>query len=222
MSGLRISSIIFTLLLILWPILTFLSIPTGISYSDQLSSVHQNPGWYILNFVIAFFIAPALVFMLFELHKKISEKPWSLTARIGFILYGLYMIIISISYGSQFLYLPFIIDSKPENIVLNWYFYNGDSLVILINQTGYLLWSIATLIIFSRYIFKSSLAFFILKILSLSALTQIVATLGLYFNQPNLSVLTFYSGILLLPAGILVIIYSFLTRKTWPNEPPKI
>ena len=220
-SKLSISAIIFTLLLILWPIFSFISLPTEISFTEQLSSIQQNKGLYILNFVIAFLIAPALVFMLFELYKKITGNSWNITARIGFILYGLFILVVNISYGSQFLYLPFIIDIKPESIVLNWYFYNGHSTVILINQTGYLLWSIATLIIFSRYIFKSSLAFFILKILTLAALTQLVATIGLYLNQPNLSVLTFYSGLLLIPSGILIIIYSFFNNKTPSHENPK-
>ena len=152
--------------------------------------------------------------MLFELYKKITGNQWNMTAKIGFIFYGLFILVVNITYGSQFLYLPFIIDTKPESYVLNWYFYNGHSTVILINQTGYLLWGIATLLIFSRYIFKSSLAFFIVKILTLAALTQLVATFGLYLNQPNLSVLTFYSGILLIPTGILIIIYSYLKNKT--------
>ncbi|HSH52633.1 MAG TPA: hypothetical protein VK982_12990 [Bacteroidales bacterium] len=217
-SRLKVASIIFTLLFILWPILAFISLPTEISYTEQINSIQQNKGLYILNFVIAFLIAPALVFMLYELHKKITNNHLDLTAKIGFILYGLHILVVNISYGSQFLYLPFIIDSKPETIILNWYFYNSNSLAIFINQTGYLLWSIGTLLIFSRYIFKSSLAFFILKILTLAALTQLVATIGLYLNQPNLGILTFYSGILLIPAGILIIIYSFLNNKTSSNE----
>ncbi|MFP4024371.1 MAG: hypothetical protein ACLFVR_07570 [Thiohalospira sp.] len=210
---LKISAIVFTLILICWPVLTFISLPTGSSYSAQIHSIINSKGLYVLNFIVAFLIAPALIFMLYELYNKISDNQWYLTAKIGFILYTLYFLIISISYGSQFLYLPFIIESKTESIILNWYFYNHDSLVIFINQTGYLIWGIATLIIFTRFLFKSSLVFFIIKILSLSALTQIVATIGLYFNQPNLSGLTFYSGLLLLPAGILIIIYSYLSNK---------
>jgi hypothetical protein len=217
-SKLSISAIIFTLLLILWPIFSFISLPTEISFTEQLNSIQQNKGLYILNFVIAFLIAPALVFMLFELYKNITGNQWNINAKIGFILYGLHILLVDISYGAQFLYLPFIIDSKPETIILNWYFYNGNSIAILINQTGYLIWSIATLLIFSRYIFKNNLAFFIIKILTLAALTQAVASIGLYLNQPNLSVLTFYSGILLIPAGILIIIYSYLKNKTAANE----
>ncbi|MEA2106311.1 MAG: hypothetical protein U9P82_06270 [Bacteroidota bacterium] len=217
-SKLSISAFIFTLLFILWPIFSFISLPTEISFTEQLNSIQQNKELYILNFVIAFLIAPALVFMLFELYKKITGNQWNIPAKTGFILYGLFILVVNISYGSQFLYLPFIIDTKPESFVLNWYFYNSHSTVILINQTGYLLWSIATLIIFSRYIFKSSFAFFIVKLLTLAALTQLVATIGLYLNQPNLSVLTFYSALLLIPSGILIIIYSFFNKKTSSHE----
>ncbi len=212
-SRLKISAIVFTLILICWPVFTFISLPSGASYSAQLNSINNTPVWYILNFIIAFLIAPFLIFILYELHKKITNNQKYLTTKIGFFLYILFFLIISISYGSQFLYLPFIMNSKPESYILKWYFYNNDSLVIFINQTGYMIWGIATLLIFTRYIFKSSLIFFIIKILTLSALTQIVATIGLYFNQPNLIGLTFYSGILMLPAGILIIIYSYLPNK---------
>lgn len=212
-TKLKIAGIAFTIILVLWPLLAFFSLPAGTNFPDQLVSIRNSPGLYVLNFIVAFLIAPAIIFMLYEFHKIITNDQWNLTAKIGFILYTLYFLIINISYGSQFLYLPFIIDSKPESTILNWYFYNQDSLVILINQTGYLIWSITTLLIFARHIFKSTIVFFIIKILTLSALTQIAATIGLYFNQPNLSGLTFYSGILLLPAGILIIIYSYLPNK---------
>ncbi|MGM0407887.1 MAG: hypothetical protein ACQERU_07870 [Bacteroidota bacterium] len=212
-SRLKPASISFTIILILWPLLAFISLPAGNTFTDQLLSIKNSPGLYTLNFIIAFLIAPAIIFMLYEFYKKSTGKPWNFTAKTGFILYILYFVIVNISYGSQFLYLPFIIDSLPEKKILEWYFFNADSLVILINQTGYLIWSIATLFIFMQPIFKGTLAFFITKILILSALTQMVATIGLYFDQSNLSGLTFYSGILLLPAGVLIIIYSYINKS---------
>ena len=212
-SRLKTASIIFTIILILWPLLTFVSLPTGNTFTDQLLSIKNSPWLYILNFIIAFLIAPAIIFMLYEFYKKFTGNQWNFTAKAGFILYTLYFIIVNISYASQFLYLPFIIDSLPEKKVLDWYFFNDDSLVILINQTGYLIWSIATLFIFMQPTFKGTLVFFITKILILSALTQMVATIGLYFDQSNLSGLTFYSGILLFPAGVLIIIYSYINKS---------
>lgn len=212
-SRLKPASISFTIILILWPLLTFISLPTGSNFTDQLLSIKNSSELYILNFIIAFLIAPAIIFMLYEFYKKTSGNHWNYFAKTGFILYILYFVLVNISYGSQFLYLPFIIDSLPGKKIIEWYFFNDDSLVILINQTGYLVWSIATLFIFMQPVFKGTLVFIITKILILSALTQMVATIGLYFDQTNLSGLTFYSGILMLPAGILIIIYSYLPNK---------
>ena len=211
-SKLTLASIIFTSILILWPILAILSLPEGNNYTEQIESIRNAPFMHILNFIIAFLIAPAIIYMLFELYKVLSGNSWSLLAKFGFLVYGLYFILVSISYGSQFLYLPFIINSDSQAEILNWYFYNDNSIVILINQTAYLIWSIATLLIFTKYFFLGRLQFFIVKLLSLSAIAQIFATIGLYADKPNLTSLSFYSGLLLLPAGIIIIVYSFKNR----------
>ena len=212
-SRLTLASILFTIVLILWPLLVMFSLPEGSNYVQQFKSISETIHLYILNFMVAFLVAPAMIFMLYEFYIAVSGKKWNFIAKTGFILYGLYFVLVNISYGSQFLYLPFIINSYDTTETLKWYFYNDNSLAIFFNQTGYLVWSIATLTVFIKYLFKSTLIFFIIKILSLSALTQIVATIGLYLNKAELNSLTFYSGILLFPACILIFIVS-LNKKT--------
>lgn len=208
-SKLTTASGLFLVIIILWPVLAFISIPNGENYSEQIESIRNESFMYILNFIVAFLIAPAIIYMLFELYKILSVNTWTSYTKLGFLFYGLYFITISISYASQFLYIPFIIDSSNESEIIKWYFFNNNSLAILFNQTGYLIWSIVTMILFTKYLFKSTLVFFIIKLLMLSSLTQITATLGFYFNIQSLTGLSFYSGILLLPTGILIFIYSF-------------
>ena len=213
-SKLTLASILFMLILVLWPILAIFSLPEGNNFAEQIESIKNAPLMHILNFIVAFLIAPAIIYMLYEFYKKISNNNWSILAKAGFSLYGIYFIFVNFSYGSQFLYFPFILESGSQSEILTWYFYDNNSLAIFFNQTGYLIWSVATLMVFTQFLFKSTLLFFIVKILSLSALTQIIATIGLYANMPDLTNLSFYSGILLLPAGLLILIYSFKNRPS--------
>lgn len=208
-----IACILFLLILILWPILTYVSLPLGNNFIEQLAHINKSSKLYILGFVHAFLIAPVLIFVLSEFYKDLTKDQWSLKARILFSFYIIYFIIISISYGSQVFFLPNIIEIADQNTILDWYFYNPESNVYLINQTGYLIWSITTLFIFTRFLFKGTLVFFIVKLLTLSSIAQIVATFGLYFNNHTLNGLTFYSGLLLFPMGILILVYSLKQNK---------
>lgn len=207
-SRLTLASILFLSVLIAWPILTYYSLPAGNNYIEQLKSIQDSPGLFKLNFVVAFLIAPLLTFMLYEFYKKLTKNQWSPKMKLLFSLYILYFIFVSVSYVSQFLYFPHLINTRPFNETINWYFYNQDSLCYLINQTAYLIWAVTTILIFTPYLFTNTLVFFIIKILTLSALTQIISTIGLYTDNSNLSSLSFYSGLLLIPAAILIIIYS--------------
>ncbi len=208
-SRLPLASILFLCVLIAWPVLTYYSLPNGNSFAEQLSSVQDSPGLFKLNFVVAFFIAPLLTFMLYEFYKKLTKNHWSPKIKLLFSLYILYFIFVSVSYVSQFLYFPHLINTRPFNETINWYFYNQDSLCYLINQTAYFIWAVTTILIFTRFIFTNTLVFFIIKLLTLSALTQIISSIGLFTDNSNLSSLSLYSGLLLMPATILIIIYSF-------------
>ncbi len=212
-SRLIIASIVFLIILILWPILTYFSLPLGNNFIEQLAFINNSSKNYIIGFLNAFLIAPALIFILYEFYKDLSKDQWSLKAKFLFSLYAVYFIIISISYGSQIILLPNIIEIADQNTILDWYFFNTESKVYLINQTGYLIWSVTTLLIFARFLFKGTLVFFIIKLLTLSSIAQIVATIGLYFGNQKLNTLTFYSGLLLLPAGILIFAYGFKQLK---------
>lgn len=205
---LSILSIVFLLILISWPVLSYYSLPEGNNFIEQLTSISNDPVLYMINFIVAFLIVPSLIFMLYEFYKSITIDHWSPQIKLLFSLYIIYFVLIGISYASQFLYLPYLIEYSGFNDSLEWYFYNTESICYFINQTAYMIWGIATLLIFTRFLFTNTLLFFTVKILTLSALTQIIATIGLYTGHSSLNSLTFYSGILLFPAAILILIYS--------------
>ena len=72
-SKLTLASIIFIIILILWPVLAFFSLPTGSNYISQIVSIKNDPTLHILNFIVAFLIAPAIIFMLYEFYKTLSN-----------------------------------------------------------------------------------------------------------------------------------------------------
>ena len=60
-SKLTLASILFTSVLILWPVLAFYSLPLGNNYAQQIDSVQNAPFMHILNFIVAFLIAPSII-----------------------------------------------------------------------------------------------------------------------------------------------------------------
>ena len=53
-SRLTLASILFTVVLILWPLLVMFSLPEGSSYEQQFKSISETIHLYILNFMVAF------------------------------------------------------------------------------------------------------------------------------------------------------------------------
>lgn len=202
------SSFVFTSLLILWPALAVISIPEG-TPNEQLLSVNESFTMYGINFLVAMFIAPALLWMLKGLYPFFSgnlPKRWLSMAIFFFILY---FILITLSYGSQVFYLPWIIDSYPQPGIMKWFFYDSESIAYLFNQSGYLSWSIGTFFFVIPVISKQQgILLIALIIFLLSALLQTIASAGTFLEIETLAKLTFYSGILLFPAGVLLIIFS--------------
>lgn len=210
---LRNSALVFSLILMIWPVFVATSIPEG-SMDDQIMAIQNAPLLHILNFLIAMSIAPAMLIMLKRMYPYLEINPGRNHLSMVIFFYTIYLLLITLSYGSQVFYLPFIIENYPDPGVENWFFYHNDSLAITFNQTGYLSWSIATLlyVIPSLKKVKGALLFAVLLFM-LSAIIQITASIGLYARIPGLAALTFYSGLLMFPAGILVLIFAIKSKK---------
>lgn len=205
---LRNSALVFSLILIAWPIFAALTITSG-SIPEQIRAVQDSTALHVTNFLVALCIAPSMLVMLVRMFPFLGIRPSRGYITLVILFYVLYLLLISISYGSQVFYLPFILKMYPDPFVEKWFFYNNESMPFAINQTGYLCWSIATLLYMIPAITKAKAVFFIaLLVFLISSVLQIIATIGFYASIPEIAGLTFYSGLLMLPAGILVLVYA--------------
>jgi hypothetical protein len=216
--------------LAIWPVLSFVSLPSG-DPLEQIRAVASFPWAYALNFIVALVIAPLLVTVLISFYReraregvmrgdvdhveaaalaKGKDPTTGGGVRIG---YGLYIILASLSYGSQVILSIFGPWQLRPGDALTWFFYNQQSVPYVINQTGYLIWGITTLLLFAPLLRKRGFVRWIALLLVLSAALQIVATLGLYAGLSVLTQLTTLSGLLLLPVTIMLIFYGLRVER---------
>ena len=211
-KNLLLSSSVFTLLLIIWPLMAALSLPEG-ALNEQILFVKDSFVLHGFNFVIALFISPALLWMFNSLYPIIADRLPKRWLSMAIFFYFLYFLLITISYGSQVFYLPWILETYPSMLVRKWFFYNPQSIAYLINQSGYLSWSIGTFFFFLPVVFtQKKLLKYAFLIFLFSALLQTLASIGAYLNYQPLARLSFLSGLLLFPAGVFLVIFSGKSR----------
>lgn len=178
--------------------------PSG-NLTEQLEQVELNYAAHFFNFAVALCIGPFITWMLVSYRNSFDENKTNIY-KAGIFLYSLYLVLISLSYGSQISIFPWFLRSDDFNSAMRWFFYNDKSLAIWINQIGYLFWSFATIIMFARYMRnqnKSAIA--TVALLMVSSLMQIIASMGLIFGIQALTMLSFPSGLLLVPVGFLIL-----------------
>ncbi len=216
--------------LAVWPVLSFVSLPAG-EPLEQIRTVSAFPWAYALNFAVALVIAPLLVTVLISFYRerareavlrgdvdhveavalaKGKDPSSGGGVRIG---YGLYIILASLSYGSQVILSIFGPWQLRPGDALSWFFYNQQSVPYVVNQTGYLIWGITTLLFFAPLIRKRGFVRWIALLLSISSVLQIAATLGLYVGLIGLTQLTAFSGLLLLPVTVMMIFYGLRMER---------
>ncbi len=211
------SAISFSAILFLWPLITAISIPEG-NVQEQISVIAGPPWLHVLNFSIALLMGPAMIWMLIRLYPFLSIHLRKFNLVLSVLFYSIYLVLVTVSYGSQVLYFPFLLDKPSDPELMKWFFYNDESVPVFINQTAYLFWSIGSFFYFIPGIIRErgflQISFLIFII---SASLQTLATLDIYIGINSLKGLSFISGILLLPAGILLIIFSS-GKKTYPGQ----
>lgn len=201
-----ISSLLFTVLLIIWPFFMALSQPQGDTY-ERFQWILQNQALFKLQFFFAFLIAPAIIYMIVS--QLISIQGTFLkTDSIGFIFLAAYLVFCNFSYGAQFVMVPKLIKQEMISIAHVFYFDSETSFTYFLNQTGYFFWALGILVLFSKHLSQKGPMKAIAVIYILSAVLSAVAFLGLITESKALNSMTFVSGIILLPVGILSIIWS--------------
>jgi hypothetical protein len=185
--------------------------PSG-SDAEKFEWILQNLTLFKVQFFFAFLISPAIIYLMISQLKAygIPEKDFSIPA---IIFLGGYCVLSSVSYGAQFAYVPFLLKNNSIGIARLFYFNSTGSFTYFLNQMGYLFWAVGALILFSGFIFKAAKLKVISIIYMFSAFLSIIAFLGLILNNDLLNSLTILSGIVLLPVGIISIIWSLKLIK---------
>lgn len=205
------SSVLFTACLVLWPVFMAISQPRG-TLDEKFQWIIQNQTLFKAQFFLAFLIGPSLIFMMVSQLKAIHAH-LNKTDILGFIFLTAYLVLCSVSYGAQFIILPNLIGQKPDIIAQVFYFDSGVSFTYFLNQTGYFFWALGSIVLFLKVVFKKNPFQTISVIYVISAILSVNAFLGLILDNKIMNSMTFVSGIILLPAGIISIIRSIKSTK---------
>jgi hypothetical protein len=200
------SGILFTVVLFLWPILMAISQPTG-TLEEQLSWVVENQSYYKLQFTMALLIAPSILYMMIAQFGK-AGRLTSLSFRLGVMFLGVYIALNCISYGSQIILVPAMLEAGMTEQVTVWYFNSPVSVSYFLNQMGYFFWSLGVIACFAGLLALKGYIRTLGIIYIVSAVLSILAFLGLIIDNPALNSLTFPSGLLLLPTGIITVLWG--------------
>lgn len=200
-THLVVSGVLFTLVLLVWPILMAIGQPVA-GEPEQLLWLSANTGLFKIQFFFAFLICPAMLYMLYAQISSLAE-PSPMAVRLGGVFFAVYAVFAGIAYGSQMILIPRLIRAGMEAQARLWYLEASPSIVYFLNQTGYFFWALAILILFVPLLKSSGLTRALSIIYTVSAVLSIVAYLGLIVENDRLNSVTFISGLMLLPAGIL-------------------
>jgi CDP-diacylglycerol--glycerol-3-phosphate 3-phosphatidyltransferase len=173
---------------------------------EQFNWIQHNPIFKI-QFFFAFMISPSLIYlMLSQLDKFPTEIKISST--LGLIFITGYFVLNSISYASQIVLVPKLIDIGLIEHAKVWYFSSSSSLTYFFNQMGYCFWGAGTMILFIGLMKEKGMIKYISILYTVSAILSIIAFAGLLLDNKPLNSMTLYSGLLLIPIGIMTIIWG--------------
>ena len=207
-----ISGILFSIVLFLWPIFMGIAQPEG-TVVEQLNWIRHNTTIFKIQFFFAFLIAPSILYIMFsQLNDYKADN--SISSKIGLIFLTGYVVMDSISYASQIIIVPNYIHSGSLEQASVWYLNSTTSVTYFINQLGYCFWGIASIILFSKLILGKGMIKYLSMIYILSATLSIVAFVGLIMDNTFLNSMTFLSGLLLLPVGIMTVIWGIRENKS--------
>jgi hypothetical protein len=206
------SGIIFTLILILWPLLMAISQPSG-TFEEQLRWVADNTNHMKWQFSLAMLISPAIIYLMVA-QLTIANIADKVLLRLGMIFLSVYVALNCISYGSQVVLVPKLLEAGLYDQLALWYFGSEVSISYFLNQTGYFFWAIGTLVLFSRYITQKGMIRYISILYVVSAVLSIVAFIGLVINNSTLNSMTFPSGLLLLPVGAMTVVWGLRDKRS--------
>jgi CDP-diacylglycerol--glycerol-3-phosphate 3-phosphatidyltransferase len=213
-QSLIITGIIFTIIIMLWPILMIISSSTG-DIETQLNYIKQNPIFYQINFLLASLIAPSLTSLLIIITLFLKTRKFTpILNSIGLLFLIPYVVCVSVSYTSQFTLLTnsLLIDNTIQ--AKNWYFGNFHSIPYFLNQLGYTFFALSGFCIGYRFLFEKYISKIFGILLVLSSLLSVVAFTGLALNNKIINNATVVSGLCTIPFGIIGIMIGIKLKRT--------
>ena len=207
--GLFWGGLLLTIVLLLWPILMFISEVQG-TVGEQLEQIAQDPSLYMANFFIASLIAPALIILLVTLAFSLDTNLRTpLLDQVGIIFLVIYAVLVSIAYTSQYVYLPGLLTEGEMSLAKPWFFHDGGtSISYFLNQLGYACFGAAALLIGYKLLFERAMAKAAGVLLWASGLLSLAAFAGLALQIEIQGVISIISGLLMLPVSILAIFWG--------------
>ena len=201
-----VSGTLFTIVLAAWPLMMAMAKAPG-DLGRQLQWVAGHVLLYRAQFILAFLLAPAIIYMMLAQLKKLQTAD-TLSKRFGMVFLAAYAFLNSVAYLSQVVLLPRFIAAGRMDLARAWYFASPASFAYFINQLGYCCWGVAAIVLFFEALRDWRLKGLIASFYYLSALLSIMAFAGLLFKSPGLMRLTMPGGLVLFPVGILTIAWG--------------
>ena len=201
-----VSSILFTIVLFIWPVFMALFMPQG-DIEEQFRWILENLAVSKLQFFFAFLISPALIYLMYvQLEFYPTDRKFG--RQLGFSFLTAYLVLNSIAYASQMIVLPGMLKSGSYEQAQIWYMGSKTSVIYFFNQMGYCFWAIGTIILFANLIKESGMIRYLSIIYTISAILSVVAFAGLIVESKILNSMTIVSGMALIPVGILSVIWG--------------
>ncbi len=204
-------SAVLILVLLLWPLLASLTLPPGYP-GNPVNQIASHLDLFRINFFVALLIGPFLVVMMGMYHDHVFGRRLKFFRSTGMTTLVIYIVLVSVSYGSQ-QWVPSMIVKGDSASLERWFFYSGRSTAYFLNQLGYFVWSFGAMMLFYPLWWQSGRRIFIVTITYLSAFLSILSFAGMLMDNYLLNSMTIYSGLLMLPMAILIMVD---VKKTIP------
>ena len=119
-TNLIVSGVLFTVVLVAWPVMMILASPTG-GIEQQLQWVAGHALLFKMQFLLALLIAPAIVYLMLA-QLNMLQTADTVSKRFGMVFLAAYVVLNSVAYASQAVLLPRFLAAGQMDLVRAWYF----------------------------------------------------------------------------------------------------
>jgi hypothetical protein len=136
------------------------AIPTAPgTIEEQLQAISNDPLANSWGVIVSSLISPFLVAMLVLLALFVpTRRPAGVLDVVGLVFAGIYSLLATIVYTSQYALLPRLISTEDPAVTRMWYFGNPNSVLWLFEHLAYTFLSLATMSIGYRLLFERGVA----------------------------------------------------------------